>query len=95
MGPLLLSPLGGLFSEVLLYLLLIMFKIKCDLNQQYLKTVDPHFLKSERDTTSSGLKFRLNKLAVKRLIKQPSLWCSTMLHVQIVNCLYLSFEILW
>ena len=57
-----------------------MLKIKCDINQQDLKTVDLHFVKSEyfsltwscgsrqRDTTSSGWKFRLNNLAVKGLI---------------------------
>ena len=57
-----------------------MLKIKCDINQQYLKTVDLHFVKSElfsltwscgsrqRDTTSSGWKFRLNNLAVKGLM---------------------------
>ena len=57
-----------------------MFKIKCDINQQYLKTVDLHFIKSEqfsftwscgsrqRDTTSSKWKFRLNNMAVKGLI---------------------------
>ena len=56
-----------------------MLKIKCDINQQYLKTVDLHFVKSEyfsltwscgsrqRDTTSSGWK-RLNNLAVKGLM---------------------------
>ena len=56
-----------------------MTKIKCDINQQYLKTVDFHFAKSEqlsltwscvsrqRDTTSSGWKFKLNNLAVKGL----------------------------
>ena len=56
-----------------------MLKIKCDINQQYLKTVDLHFVKSEyslltwscgsrqRDTTSSGWKFRLNNLAGKGL----------------------------
>ena len=54
-----------------------MLKIKCDINQQYLKTVDLHIFKSEyflltwsfgsrqRDTTSSGSKFKLNNLAVK------------------------------
>ena len=54
-----------------------MLKIKCDINQQYLKTVDLHFVKSElfsltwscgtrqRNTTSSGWKFRLNNLAVR------------------------------
>ena len=35
-----------------------MLKIKCDINRQYLKTVDLHFVKS---------KFRLNNLAVKGL----------------------------
>ena len=56
-----------------------MVKIKCDINQQYLKTVDLHFIKSEyfsltwscgsrqRDTTSGRWKFRLNNLAVKGL----------------------------
>ena len=58
-----------------------MLKIKCDINQQYLKTVDLHFVKSEwfsltwscgsrqRDTTLSEWKFRLNNLAVKGLNK--------------------------
>ena len=57
-----------------------MLKIKCDINQQYLNRVDLHFVKSEwfsltwscgsrqRDTTSSGWKFKLNNLAVKGLI---------------------------
>ena len=61
------------------YHLLNMVKIKYDINQQYLKTVDLHFVKSEifsltwscgsrqRDTISSGWKFRLNNLAVKGL----------------------------
>ena len=56
-----------------------MLKIKCDINQQDLKRVDLHFVKSDkflltwscgsrqRDTTSSGWKFKLNNLAVKRL----------------------------
>ena len=53
-----------------------MLKLKCDINQQYLKRVDLHFVKSEhtwgcgsrqRDTTSSGWKFWLNNLAVKGL----------------------------
>ena len=56
-----------------------MLKIKYDINQQYLKTVDLHFFKSEyfsltwscgsrqRDTISSGWKFKLNNLAVKGL----------------------------
>ena len=56
-----------------------MLKIKYDINQQYLKTVDLHFVKSEkfsltwscesrqRVTISSGLKIRLNNLAVKGL----------------------------
>ena len=30
-----------------MYHLLNMLKIKCDINQQYLKTVDLHFVKSE------------------------------------------------
>ena len=54
-----------------------MLKIKCDINQQYLKTDDLHFVRSEfflltwscgshqRDTISSGWKFRLNNLAAK------------------------------
>ena len=62
------------------YHLLNMVMIKCDINQQYLKTVDRHFVKSEyfsltwscgsrqRDTILSGWKFRLNNLAVKGLI---------------------------
>ena len=57
-----------------------MTKIKCDINQQDLKRVDLHFVKSEefsltwscgsrqRDTTSSEWKFRLNILAVKGLM---------------------------
>ena len=56
-----------------------MLEIKCDINQQYLRIVDLHFVKSElfsltwscgsrqRDTTSSEWKFRLNNLAVKGL----------------------------
>ena len=56
-----------------------MLKLKYDINQQYLKTVDRHFVKSEyfsftwscgsrqRDTISSGWKFRLNNMAVKGL----------------------------
>ena len=54
-------------------------EIKCDINQQDLKRIDFHFVKSEsfwltwscgsrqRDTTSSGWKFQLNNLAVKGL----------------------------
>ena len=54
-----------------------MDKIKCDFNQQDLKRVDLHFVKSEffslnwscgsrqRDTTSSEWKFKLKNLAVK------------------------------
>ena len=57
-----------------------MLRIKCDINQQDLKFVDLHFVKSEyvlltwscgsrqRDTTSSGEKFKFNNLAVKGLI---------------------------
>ena len=56
-----------------------MFKIKYDIDQQYLETADLHLVKSEifsltwscgsrqRDTISSGWKFRLNNLAVKEL----------------------------
>ena len=56
-----------------------MLKVKCDINQQDLKRVDLHFVKSEifslnwscgsrqRDTTSSGWKLKLNNLAVKGL----------------------------
>ena len=62
-----------------LYRIFNMLKIKCDINQQDLKRVDLHFVKSEgfsltwrcgsrqRDTTSSGWKFKLNDLAVKGL----------------------------
>ena len=61
-----------------------MLKMKCDINQQDLKTVDLHFVKSEwfsltwscgsrqRDTTSSGWKFKLNNLAVKGLTLYPA-----------------------
>ena len=35
------------FNSTLKYHLLNMLKIKCDINQQYLKTVDLHFVKSE------------------------------------------------
>ena len=57
-----------------------MLKIKCDIDQQYLKTVDLYCVKSEQfslpwscgsrqlDTTSSGWKCRLNNLAVKLLM---------------------------
>ena len=50
-----------------------MLKIKCDINQQYLKTVDLHIVKSEefsltwscgsrqRDTTSSGEKIQIEE----------------------------------
>ena len=68
-----------IFYQHIKYHLLNMLKIKCDINQQYLKTVDLHFVNSEhfsltwscgsrqRDTTSSGWKFRLNNLAAKEL----------------------------
>ena len=54
-----------------------MVMIKRDINQQYFKSIDLYFFKSEyfsltltcesrqRDTTSSGWKFQLNNLAVK------------------------------
>ena len=60
-----------------------MLKIKCNINQQDLKRVDLHFVKSEwfsltwscgsrqRDTTSSEWKFRLNNLAVNGLMVNP------------------------
>ena len=66
-------------SEKVKYHLLNMLKIECDINQQYLKTVDLHFVKYEylsltwscgsrkRDTTSSGWKLKLNNLAAKGL----------------------------
>ena len=56
-----------------------MLKIKCDINQQDLNRVDLHSVESEqfsltrscgsrqRDTPSSGLKLKLNNLAVKGL----------------------------
>ena len=56
-----------------------MLKIKCDIKRQDLKRVTLYFVKSEwfsltwscgsrqRDTTSSGWKFKLNNLAVKGL----------------------------
>ena len=64
-----------------------MLKIKCDINQQDLKTVDLHFVKSksfsltwscgsrQRDTTSSGWKFSLNNLAVKGLSLEGEVIC--------------------
>ena len=76
---------GAAYIRVLMFYLHIkyhlwnMLKIKCDINQPYLKTVHLHFVKSEwfsltwscgsrqRDTTSSGWKFRLKNLAVQRL----------------------------
>ena len=36
-----------IFYQHIKYNLLNMLKIKCDINQQYLKTVDLHFVKSE------------------------------------------------
>ena len=36
-----------IFYQHIKYHLLTMLKIKCDINQQYLKTVDLHFVKSE------------------------------------------------
>ena len=36
-----------IFYQHINYHLLNMLKIKCDINQQYLKTVDLHFVKSE------------------------------------------------
>ena len=36
-----------IFYHHIKYHLLNMLKIKCDINQQYLKTVDLHFVKSE------------------------------------------------
>ena len=36
-----------IFYQHIKYHLLDMLKIKCDINQQYLKTVDLHFVKSE------------------------------------------------
>ena len=36
-----------IFYEHFKYYLLNMLKIKCDINQQYLKTVNLHFVKSE------------------------------------------------
>ena len=68
-----------IFYQYIKYHILNMLKIKCDINQQDLKRVDLHFVKSEwflltwscgsrqRDTTSSGWKFKLNNLAVKGL----------------------------
>ena len=47
------SPAGAEYIRVFIlyyrikYQLLHMLEIKCDINQQYLKTVDPHFVKSE------------------------------------------------
>ena len=64
-----------IFYQHIKYHLLNMFKIKCDNNQQDLKRVDLHFHSLEvcgsrqRDTTSCGLEFKLNNLAVKGLIK--------------------------
>ena len=69
------------FYEHITYQLLNMLKTKRDTNQQDLKTVSFYFVKSEkfsltwscesrqRDTTSSGWKFQLNNVAVKRLTK--------------------------
>ena len=36
-----------IFDYYIMYHLLNTLKIKCDINQQYLKTVDLHFVKSE------------------------------------------------
>ena len=36
-----------IFYQLIKYHLSNMLKIKCDINQQYLKTVDLHFVKSE------------------------------------------------
>ena len=36
-----------IFYQHIKHHLLNMLKIKCNINQQYLKTVDPHFVKSE------------------------------------------------
>ena len=56
-----------------------MLKMKRDINQEYIKIVDLHFVKPEffsltrscesrqRDTASSGWKFQLNNLAFKEL----------------------------
>ena len=81
------------------YLLWKMLKIKYDINQQYLKTVDLHFVKSEwfsltwscgsrqRDTTLSGWKFKLNNLAAKGL---REIYCFSPLNVGTLSrCLYL------
>ena len=78
-----------------------MLKIKCDINQQYLKTVDLHFVKSEyfsltwscgsrqRDTTSSGWKFRLNYLAVKGLREGIHMWrTQAIILCALLNCAY-------
>ena len=35
------------FISTLSYHILNMLKVKCDINQQYLKTIDLHFVKSE------------------------------------------------
>ena len=69
----------SIFYEQIKYHILNILKMKCDNNQQDLKKVDPHFVKSEyfsltwscgsrkRGTTSSGWKFKLNNLAVEGL----------------------------
>ena len=69
----------SIFFSHIKYHIINMLKIKCDINQQDLKRVDLYFGKSEyfsltwscgsrqRDTTSSGWKFKLNNLAVKGL----------------------------
>ena len=77
-----------------------MLRIKCDINLQYLKTVDLHFVKSEyfsltwscgsrqRDTTSRGWKFRLNNLAVKGLNGPCWKWNQLQLYNNFINYAY-------
>ena len=69
------------FYQRIRHHLLNMLTIKCDPNQQDSIRIDLHFVKSEyfpltwscgsrqRDTTSSGWKFKMNNLAVKWLIR--------------------------
>ena len=86
-----------------------MLNIKCAINQQYLKTVDLQFVKSDfcsltwscgsrqRDTTSSGWKFRLDNLAVKGLMKTRIALPHAMCQVNLVTeCKQLTItNILW
>ena len=86
-----------IFYYPIKYHLLNMLKIKCDSNQQYLKTDDLHFVKSEwfsltwscgsrqRATTSSEWNFRSNNLAVKGFKKVQRQWVIMVIMKLIIN----------